>query len=51
LRTSLPDLPFHKEADNGLVTSHKPDDLRKFNAKTIEEIREGRDDRSHGSAA
>ena len=31
-------------ADNGLVTSRKPDDLPKFCAKMIEEIREGRHD-------
>jgi protease I len=37
--------------DTGLVTSRKPDDLPKFNAKMIEEIREGRHDRSHRSAA
>jgi protease I len=37
--------------DNGLVTSRKPDDLPKFNAKMIEEIREGRHDRAHRSAA
>jgi protease I len=37
--------------DNGLVTSRKPDDLPKFNAKMIEEIREGRHDRPHRSAA
>jgi deglycase len=33
------------------VTSRKPDDLPKFNAKMIEEIREGRHDRAHRSAA
>lgn len=32
--------------DNGLVTSRKPDDLPAFNDKMIEEIREGRHDRS-----
>jgi protease I len=37
--------------DDGLVTSRKPDDLPKFNAKMIEEIREGRHDRAHRSAA
>jgi protease I len=37
--------------DNGLVTSRKPDDLAKFNTKMIEEIREGRHDRPHRSAA
>jgi protease I len=37
--------------DSGLVTSRKPDDLPKFCAKMIEEIREGRHDRTHRSAA
>jgi protease I len=37
--------------DNGVVTSRNPDDLPKFNAKMIEEIREGRHDRAHRSAA
>lgn len=37
--------------DKGVVTSRNPDDLPKFNAKMIEEIREGRHDRAHRSAA
>ena len=37
--------------DKGVVTSRNPDDLPKFNAKLIEEIREGRHDRAHRSAA
>ncbi|GAC1328970.1 MAG: type 1 glutamine amidotransferase domain-containing protein [Beijerinckiaceae bacterium] len=37
--------------DMGLVTSRKPDDLPQFCAKMIEEIREGRHDRSQRSAA
>jgi protease I len=32
--------------DNGLVTSRKPDDIPAFNKKMIEEIAEGRHDRS-----
>jgi protease I len=31
--------------DSGLVTSRKPDDLKAFNAKVLEEISEGRHDR------
>lgn len=37
--------------DNGLVTSRKPDDLPAFNSKMIEEIQEGRHDRSPEGAA
>ena len=37
--------------DNGLVTSRKPDDLPKFNAKMIEEFAEGRHDKSRATAA
>jgi len=33
--------------DSGFVTSRKPDDLPAFNAKLIEEIREGSHDRQH----
>lgn len=36
---------------NGIITSRSPDDLKAFNAKIIEEIREGRHDRSIGEAA
>jgi protease I len=36
--------------DNGLVTSRKPDDLPAFNRKLIEEIAEGRHNRSQRSA-
>ncbi|CAM3742606.1 type 1 glutamine amidotransferase domain-containing protein [Litorimonas haliclonae] len=36
---------------NGIITSRSPDDLEAFNAKIVEEIREGRHDRSIGSAA
>lgn len=32
--------------DNGLITSRKPDDLPAFNKKLIEELREGKHDRS-----
>ena len=35
--------------DNGLVTSRKPDDIPAFNKKMIEEIAEGRHDRSRNS--
>lgn len=37
--------------DQGLVTSRKPDDLPQFNAKMIEEFREGRHDKTHSTAA
>jgi len=36
---------------NGIITSRSPDDLESFNAKIVEEIREGRHDRSIGDAA
>lgn len=36
---------------NGIITSRSPDDLNAFNAKIVEEIREGRHDRSVGKAA
>lgn len=36
---------------NGIITSRSPDDLEAFNAKIVEEIREGRHDRSIGNAA
>ena len=36
---------------NGIITSRSPDDLEAFNAKIIEEIREGRHDRSIGKVA
>jgi len=38
-------------ASNGIITSRSPDDLNAFNAKIVEEIREGRHDRSIGKAA
>jgi protease I len=33
--------------DNGFVTSRNPDDLPAFNAKLIEEIREGKHEEQH----
>lgn len=33
--------------DNGLVTSRNPDDLEAFNAKLIEEIKEGKHSEQH----
>ena len=36
-------------ADNGLVTSRKPDDLPAFNAKLIEALREGRHAKPHAA--
>ena len=35
--------------DNGLVTSRKPDDIPAFTRKFIEELQEGRHERSKGS--
>jgi protease I len=37
--------------DNGIITSRSPEDLEAFNAKLIEEIREGRHDRDIGQKA
>jgi protease I len=39
------------EVDNGLVTSRKPDDLKAFCAKAIEEFGEGRHEGQHRSNA
>jgi len=36
---------------NGIITSRSPDDLESFNAKIVEEVREGRHDRSIENAA